>query len=130
MTALDDRYGRTPTRRRVGRIIAVLAAIAVVVVMVLWVVWAGLFQPGASIETDSTRFAAADDRTATITGEVSVDPGKALSCAFAAQDEKQAIVGWKVVALPPSADRTRTITQTVRTVAQAQAGLIYACWLT
>jgi hypothetical protein len=39
-------------------------------------------------------------------------------------------VGWKVVRLEPSEQRTRHLTEVVRTSEPAVTGLIYRCWLT
>jgi len=41
-----------------------------------------------------------------------------------------AIVGWVIVDVAASSERTRTFTKTVRTTELAVTGLIYRCWLT
>jgi len=130
MTAIDARYGRTPRRRLRARVLAVVAGAAVVVVMAAWVVWAGVFGPGATVETQDVGFEVRSDAEVLVRGEVSVAPGTAVRCAVAAEDEKQAFVGWRVVELPPSEDRTRHLSETVRTTRLADVGLIYRCWLT
>ena len=129
-TVLDARYGRTRGRRIRARWIAIAVGAGVVVTVVAWVIWAGLLSPTASIETQDVGYHHIDARTLGITSQVSTDPGTRVSCSVEALDEKFAIVGWKVVALAPSAQRTRTIEETVRTSEPAVSGLIGSCWLT
>ncbi len=129
-TVLDARYGRTRGRRIRARWVAIIVGAAVVVTMVAWVIWAGLLSPTASIETQDVGYHHIDDRTLGVTSQVSTDPGTRVSCSIEALSENFAIVGWKVVALPPSGQRTRTIQEAVRTSEPAVSGLIGSCWLT
>jgi hypothetical protein len=62
--------------------------------------------------------------------EVTADAGAAVSCALHALNGTFAIVGWKVVELPPSEQGTRQFRETLRTSEPAVTGLIYRCWLT
>jgi hypothetical protein len=128
--AMAERYGRTATSRRRTRLIAVAAAAGVVVVVVAWVLWVGLFGPAASLETRDLGYADAGSGTVDISFEVTTEPGTEVSCALQALNERFAIVGWKVVALPASDRRTRSFTENVRTTEPAVTGLIYRCWLT
>ena len=57
-------------------------------------------------------------------------PGTTASCALEALNEKYAVIGWKIVELPASSERTRSFTDVVRTSEPAVTGLIYRCWLT
>jgi hypothetical protein len=129
-TAVAERYGRTPTDRRRRRTLAIIAAAAVLVVVVAWVVWVGLFSPTAGLETRDTGYAIRSDSSVDIRFEVTADPGTAVSCALQALNEQFAIVGWKVVELPPGEDRTRAFVENVRVTEPAVTGLIYRCWLT
>lgn len=128
--ALDERYGRTPGRRRRRTIVAVATGAAVVITSIAWVIWVGLFEPGASLETRDLGFTLGEQGTVDIRFEVSADPGAEVSCALQALDQQFGIVGWKVVDLPPSDDRTRVFTEVVQTAADPVTGLIYRCWLT
>jgi hypothetical protein len=47
-----------------------------------------------------------------------------------ALNEQFAIVGWKIVELPPGGDRTRAFVENIRVTEPAVTGLIYRCWLT
>lgn len=134
MTQLDVRYGRTAARSHRTRIIAVTAAIGVAVVVGAWVVWVGLFSPSASLDSRDLGYAEIDGQNGgqavEVRYEVTTDPGTHVSCALQALSSDFGIVGWKVVALPPSDTLTRQFRETVRTTEPAVTGLIYRCWLT
>lgn len=129
-TALDQRYGRTRNRRLRGRWLAVITGAGVLVVAIAWVLWVGLFGTGASIETQDVGFTTVDSHAIDVRSQVSTDPGTRVSCSIEALNEKFAIVGWKVVELPPVAQRNRIITERLRTSEPAVTGLIGSCWLT
>jgi len=129
-TALDARYGRTPGRRLRARWIAVIVGGAVAIVVVAWVLWAGLFGTTASIETQDIGATVVDASTVDLREQITVDPGTRVTCTFEALDKEFAIVGWKVVHLPPANERNRVLTERLRTSAPAESGLIGSCWLT
>lgn len=129
-SAVAARYGRSPADRRRRAAIAIVAAAGVLVVVVAWVVWVGVFSPTASIETRDTGYQTRADSTVDIRFEVTTEPGTRVSCALQALNESFAIVGWKIVELPPSDDRTRSFVENVRVTEPAVTGLIYRCWLT
>lgn len=129
-TAVAERYGRTPAERRRRATLALVAGAGVLVAVIAWVVWVGLFSPTASLETRDTGYAIRGDSTVDVRFEVTTDPGQPVSCALQALNEQFAIVGWKVVDLPPGNDRTRAFVENVRVTEPAVTGLIYRCWLT
>jgi hypothetical protein len=133
-STLDERYGRTAGARRRRVLVGALAAAAVLIACVAWVIWVGLFTPGSALETRDIGFELVDDPAdvgaVDIRFEVSTDPGNEVSCALQALDDKFAIVGWKIVELPPAEQRTRQFTERVETAQDAVTGLIYRCWLT
>jgi hypothetical protein len=129
-SALDARYGRTPSRRRAARWWAIAVAIAVAVVVALWAGWVGLLGPAASVESDTTGFTILSDSEVEVEYQVSVAPGATAACAVEALSEQYAIIGWKVVEVPASTERTRAFTEIIRTAEPAVTGLIYHCWLT
>jgi hypothetical protein len=129
-TRLDARYGRTPGSRRRGRLFAGAALGAVVVVVVAWVVWAGLSGSAASLETRDLGYETPDASTVDVRFQISVEPGSGVTCALQALDSEFAIVGWKIVELPPSEVRSNVYDEPVRTSGPAVTGLIYRCWLT
>lgn len=136
-SAVAERYGRTPVDRRRRVTLAIAAGAGVIAVVVAWVVWVGLFGPTAGLETRDIGYSApgggaltAADTSVDIRFEVTTDPGQPVSCALQALNEQFAIVGWKVVTLPPGDDRTRSFVENVRVTEPAVTGLIYRCWLT
>jgi hypothetical protein len=129
-SAVAERYGRTPADRRRRLTLAVVAAGGVLLVVVAWVAWVGLFSPAATLETRDTGYLIHADSTVDIRFEVTTEPGTPVSCALQALNEQFAIVGWKVVELPPGEERTRAFVENVRVTEPAVTGLIYRCWLT
>ena len=129
-TAIEERYGRSPARRRRTRIIAAVAGAGVLVVVVAWVVWAGLFGPDASLGTRDLGYSLIGDDAVEVQYEVTTEAGSSVSCALQALNSTFAIVGWKIVELPPSEQGTRQFRETLRTSEPAVTGLIYRCWLT
>lgn len=127
---LDARYGRTRSTRTRRRWVVGASALAFVLVFGLWLVWAGLLGTPAQFEANDTGHSIVNDREVSVTWEFTAPPGTAAQCAVQALNSTFGIVGWKIVDLPPSPQRTRTFTETVRTTELAVSGLIYRCWLT
>ena len=125
-----ERYGRTPANRRRTLTVGIVAGAAVLVVVGAWVVWVGLFGPSSSLESRDLGYVTREDASVDIRFEVTAAPGAAVSCALQALNQQFAIVGWKVVELPPSDERTRAFDENVRVTEPAVTGLIYRCWLT
>jgi len=129
-SSLDQRYGRTPKRRARRRLIAWIAGIAAAVVVVAWVVWAGLDGTSATIGTQDTAHLVVDSRSVQVEFDLTLPRGDTASCVVQALNDKFAVVGWKVVDIPPSDLAIRSFSETVRTSELASTGLIYDCWLT
>jgi hypothetical protein len=127
---LDARYGRTPKRRRRAVVVAIAVGAAVLVTVVAWVIWVGLFTPDAAIDNQDIGYTHVDASTLRITEQISTDPGVAVTCSFEALDAKFAIVGWKVVDIPPSTQRTYRHAETVRISQPAVNGTVGGCWPT
>jgi hypothetical protein len=127
---LDARYGRTPGRRRRAVVIAIVVGGAVLAAAVAWVVWVGLFTPSAAIDNQDIGYHRIDDSTLQITEQISTDPGARVTCSFEGLNAKFAIVGWKVVDIPPSTQRIHRVTQTIRTSERAVTGTVGSCWPT
>jgi hypothetical protein len=126
---LDDRYGRTAGSARRTRLQMIIAGIAFSIVFTAWVVWGGLSGTAASIETRELGYANATDTSIDVSWQVSVAPGTEVSCAIQALNGAFGIVGWMIVDIPASPERTRVLTQTVRTTEPPVTGLPYRCWL-
>ena len=126
---LDERYGRTPGSERRTRTLMIVAGVVFAVVFTAWVVWGGLSGTNAELETRDLGYSNVTETSIDVRWEVSVAPGTDVSCAIQALNESFGIVGWKVVELPPSTERTRVFSETLRTAEQAVTGLPYRCWL-
>ena len=128
-TALDERYGRTRATSRGRRVIGVAVASVFALVLGAWVVWAALDGESASLEFRDVAHEIVDDRTVSVTWQLTAEPGSEVTCVVKAMNEGFGDVGWKVVHLPASDERTRVFTEQVRTTELAVTGLIYRCWL-
>ncbi|HEU4808804.1 MAG TPA: DUF4307 domain-containing protein [Homoserinimonas sp.] len=126
---LDARYGRTGQKRRRDRTIAWVGAIAFVIVFAAWVVWVAFDGTGDTIGSRDIGHKVIDDRTVSISYDVSMPPGTTAKCALQVQNDTHNIVGWKVVDIPASDSYTQAFTDTVRTTQLGVTGLIYRCWL-
>ncbi|QYH36828.1 DUF4307 domain-containing protein [Salinibacterium sp. M195] len=127
---LDARYGRSPQANRNNRIVVVTVAIAFVAVFTAWLVWGGLLEAPAKFEAKDTGYEITDESTVSVTWQFNVPVDTDARCAVQALNSTFAIVGWKVVDVPASDQRNRSLTETIRTTELAVSGLIYRCWLT
>ena len=126
---LSERYGHSPRAKKNTKLLGITAGVGFAVVLVAWLWWAGLAQPTAQFETRDLGWERVDDRCVSVRFEVSVAPGTPMSCAVQALNAQYGIVGWVVVDLPESPQRTRVFNQTVRTSETAVTGLLYRCWV-
>lgn len=127
---LDSRYGRTPAHRARMRLVAALAAVGVAVAVIGWVVWVGLLSPDASIEAKDVGFVELSDSSVEVRWQLTAPAGAPVSCAVKAVSEKHAVIGWRIVEVPPSETTTRVLRETLRTSEPPVGGSVYRCWLT
>ena len=106
------------------------AAIAFAIVFALWLVWGGLLGAPAQLEANDKAHTIVSDSEVSVTWEFTVPPGTPAKCAVQALNSTFGVVGWKIVDVPASTQRTRDLTESVRTTELAVSGLIYRCWLT
>ncbi len=126
---LDERYGRTAAReKRSGRIL-ISGAVVLALVLAGWIVWGGLSGTNARLETRELGYSSATPTSITVQWEVTVPPGTEVQCALQALNGSFGIVGWSIVDLPASTERTRVFAQELRTSEPAVTGLPYRCWL-
>jgi hypothetical protein len=126
---IDERYGRTPRDRRRVRTLAWTAASGFAVVLIAWLVWGGVLEGLDKIEAQNIGHTVLNDKEVEVVWNVTAEPGDEVSCALQALNESFSIVGWKIVELPPTEERTRELTEVVRTTELSVTGLIYRCWL-
>jgi hypothetical protein len=81
-------------------------------------------------------YSTTDATLAEVDFQVTREPSNPVKCAVKALDSKFAVVGWKVVDIPPTAadgtaDGGRTVAQrvTVRTESESVSGLVDSCWI-
>jgi hypothetical protein len=126
---LSSRYGHTPRSGRQQRIWAITGVAGVAIVLIAWLWWAGLAQPTAQFETRDLGYELISDQEVIVKFEVSAPPGTQVNCAVQALNASYGIVGWQVLEIPASDQRTRVFNQPVRTSEQAVTGLLYQCWV-
>lgn len=126
---LATRYGRTRSNSRRDRRLILSAAAAFVAVFVAWLLWAGLDEDKGSLQATDTGYTIGGEHSVTLRFAINVKPGTPVTCAVQALDERFAVVGWKVVSYPGTAQRVTEHSETVRTTERANTGLIYRCRL-
>jgi hypothetical protein len=126
-TRLDERYGRTPTRRRRGRIGAVVAGGLVLAAVAAWGVWTGVGGAADSLETQTVSSAVRSDEATEVRWLVTGRAGTRLVCAVEARDDSGVVVGLAEVVLPVTGSANRRGDTVVRTVRRADTGLIVSC---
>ena len=128
--ALDARYGRRPVNPvRTRRILWGVAG-AFVILFAVWLAWGGLVGAPADLEAKDVGHTIVDHNEVEVRFELTTKPGTPVSCALQALNQSFGIVGWRIIELGASEQRTRSITESVRTSERAVTGLIYRCWLT
>lgn len=125
---LDERYGRRTSKRRriVGwSIVAILALSAIAALG-----WTTIARATDSVEAVGTGYTTVDERTVSVSFQITAPVGREVACAIEAQDEEHGVVGWRVVVFPASEERLRAFTETVPTLAEATTGFVNSCWVT
>ncbi|WGD36850.1 DUF4307 domain-containing protein [Lysinibacter sp. HNR] len=125
---LEERYGKSGSRRLDKKLFIVLGAVFAVV-LVSWVVWAGLNGDNGSLEFRNVGHSVEDKQSVSITFEVNTAPNTRVACALQALSPSYSVLGWKVVELPESTERTRQVTESLRTLGEATTGLAEQCWI-
>jgi len=124
--ALDERYGRSRQRgvdKRLGWGLAG-AALLLGAAVVLFGGW----QTSHTVESKVIHYEVQDPQTVLIEFQVSAPAGTPIACALEALSESYSTVGWKVVELPASEQRTRNLSETLATTYAATTGTVRSCW--
>ncbi|MDQ0924375.1 hypothetical protein QF038_002883 [Pseudarthrobacter sp. W1I19] len=133
-TSLANRYGAqkrrlSPAARRAIGGAALAAGIG-------FMAWVSTSNSLTTVSFKDIGYATTDATVAEVDFQVTREPGTAVKCAIKALDAKFAVVGWKVVDIPPSqpeetADGGRTVSQrvTVRTESLSVSGVVDSCWI-
>ncbi len=123
---LDERYGRVRTPRRRWAIGVAIAIGAAVVVLFAWFAVSGTLD---DVDVDTTGFEVVDDRSVTLTFQVTPPAGRSFACAIEAQDEEHGVVGWRIVEYPASEVHARAFQEVIPTTAEATTGFVDSCWV-
>ncbi len=98
--------------------------------------WVSTSSAVSEVTFKDVGFSTIDATAAEVDFQVTRDPGTTVQCAVKALDSKFAIVGWKVVDIPPgqpeaTADGGRTVSQRVslRTESLSVSGVVDDCWV-
>ena len=126
-TVLDTRYGRTPQRRRRGRIAAVVGVAVLVVAGAVWGLWTGVGGAAGTLDADTVAAVVRDDRTTEVRWLVTGRADAALVCAIEARDTSGVVVGLVEQTIPVTGSADRAGDTVVRTVRRATNGLIVSC---
>jgi hypothetical protein len=132
-TSLANRYGAQKRRLTPGakRIIGGTA----LAVGIGFLAWVSTSQSLSDVSFKDVGYSTTDATLAEVDFQVTREPGTAVKCAVKALDSKFAVVGWKVVDIPPeeadgTADGGRTVAQrvAVRTESLSVSGVVDSCW--
>jgi hypothetical protein len=121
---LDERYGRTRTRRTPWIIAGVVALLGVAAYG-----WMTVAQSMNSVDADDLGFDLVDEHTVDVRFQISGAQGKDVVCIVEALDEEFGVVGWKVIELPASDSHSTAHAATIPTVSAATTGLVNTCWV-
>ncbi|TPV51554.1 DUF4307 domain-containing protein [Pseudarthrobacter phenanthrenivorans] len=132
-TSLANRYGAKKRRLKPGaKRIMGGAALAAGIAFLAWV---STSQSLNDVSFKDVGYSTTDATLAEVDFQVTREPGTPVKCAVKALDSKFAVVGWKVVDIPPeedngTADGGRTVAQrvAVRTESLSVSAVVDSCW--
>ena len=122
---LEQRYGLGKTGKR-DRIFAIsIAAFA----LLGFLVWAIIFtiDDAQKISTRDVGFTVNNEFSTEVVFEVTRDPGREVLCDVQVLSQSYAVVGFKTVAVAPSANRSTVISTLVNTTELGTTGLVASC---
>lgn len=126
-TTLDERYGRTPDRRRRGRVAAIVAGGIALLAIAVWAVWTGVGGAVTALDVTTTGITISSDEATDVQWLVTGRADTTLVCAIEATDADGAVVGLAEVVVPATGQVNRSGETRVRTVRRASNGLIESC---
>lgn len=124
---LEDRYG-TGRRRRFDRRFAWVVAAALVAAGIGFLLFSGWHET-SRVEWQDIGFTKRGELAVDVKYHVSGPPDASVACAVEALNTSKATVGWKVVTLPPSEDRSQILTTDLVLTTPATAASVRECWI-
>ena len=120
-----ERYGRrsgsnVPRWWWIGLILLTLAVIG------FWALTS--LSPAATVDFQTAGFRVVDENHVELDARISVQAGTELACAVEARTDRDALVGWKVITVPPSTDAHQLVHVSLVTTRTASAVGIRECW--
>ncbi|QMU97601.1 DUF4307 domain-containing protein [Microbacterium esteraromaticum] len=122
---LDERYGRTPSRRLPWIVFG-----AIVVAAIVALGWTIVAKQMSAVDADDLGFTVVDEHSVELHFQFTASPGSDVACAVEALDEEFGVVGWKIVEIPGGEHHTKGVAVSIPTVAEATTGLVKTCWVT
>jgi len=121
---LERRYGAARTRRWP----VVAAASVLMVVALAWITWVAIDQD-KSVAYQLNSYDVVSDNQMVVTIELNRDDGAAVECEIYAQSDDHAIVGERVVTVPPGDPGTIRLEEPIKTERRAVTGVLRTCRL-
>jgi hypothetical protein len=136
--SLANRYGGP--KRGLSAKTKRLAGVAALAAGIGFMAWVSTSSATSSVTFKDIGYSTVDATQAEVDFQVTREPGTAVKCAVKALDSKFAVVGWKVIDIPPAqpesqqdqgADGGRTVAQraVLRTESPAVSGVVDNCWI-
>lgn len=122
---LQQRYGVGTTQKR-DRVFAISAGS---IALGAFLIWAILFtiNDAQQISTRDVGFTVNDEFSTEVVFEVTRSPGQAVVCDLQVLSQSYAVVGFKTIAVDPSANRSVVISAVVNTTELGTTGLVASC---
>jgi hypothetical protein len=122
---LQQRYGLGSSRKR-DRILAISVAAVAIASFLVWAIWFTI-DDANKISTRDVGFTVIDEFSTEVVFEVSRNPGQAVVCDVQVLSQNYAVVGFKTLAVEPSASRSTVISTMVNTTELGTTGLVDSC---
>lgn len=124
---LQDRYGKK-SKRLIDTRVAWAGASGLIIAGLIFLFFGGWNQT-STVETRDISYDVVSDTAVVVKTQVSAPSNTRVNCAFEALSTSYAVVGYKVVELPPSEKRTRILAVDMVTTTPATTGAVRDCWV-
>jgi hypothetical protein len=125
---LEERYGRKK-RQKFDKRFAWIGVTVVVLAALAFFVFGGFNLDASDTDATDLKHRIVSDTEATVTFELNSRPNRPVACAVEALSNSHGPVGYKVIDVKPSPERTRTITETLVTTQRAATISAKKCWI-